>query len=711
MLNKKIAVLLPYKDQFISSAAGSASIWVKDFSKKSKYLKNIIVYGSTQNTKDLIKGIKYKNLEFNKYGFGKNLNYVNKFVNSISDQHVDLIEIHNRPSYLINIKSYFPEKNYILVFHNNPQTLEGSRSVKEREKLINICSKIIFVSNWVKEKFFQGLRIKNSENCEIIYPSIDPINKMPKKEKIITFVGKLNHSKGYDLFGKSIIKILNEHEDWKALVIGDEPREKYNFFHPRLKLIGWVPHFKTLKFFEKSSITVVPSTWEEPFGRTALEAGSRGSSVILSKIGGLVETISDGFYLKKINSQELYKNLKKLINSKKLRVNNQIKLLSNVLHKTKTNTQRIDKMRQELFFTKNINVNSNKKNFKIINISNFGSRLNYRLYYISIAKKLSNGLIRKNNDVLNISDRDVTRYNKTVNDLNGTKYLNKLILDTTMNYKPDLLLLGHAYDIDLNTLYEIKRSSKNIKIAQWFEDHLHEEGPDYKSNRSKLLKYDDVIDHNFITTHPSSLNFLRKRENFNYLPIPVDKNIENLNISKENDQISDVFFSMSHGVNRGSLKKNKIDERNDFINKLLDKCPNINFDIYGFKNKEPVWANDFYKAICNSKMALNLSRGKAIKYLTSNRIASLVGNGLLTFVDKKTKLDNFFNKNEMVFYNSVEDLSDKINFYKNNDKTRRKIGDNGKKKYFKLFDCEIVAEFILSKIFQFKIKQKLDWMD
>ena len=61
----------------------------------------------------------------------------------------------------------------------------------------------------------------------------------------------------------------------------------------------------------------MPSTWEEPFGRTALEAGSRGSSVILSKIGGLIETISDGFYLKKINSTELYKNLKKLINSKK----------------------------------------------------------------------------------------------------------------------------------------------------------------------------------------------------------------------------------------------------------------------------------------------------------------------------------------------------------------------------------------------------------
>ena len=359
-------------------------------------------------------------------------------------------------------------------------------------------------------------------------------------------------------------------------------------------------------------------------------------------------------------------------------------------------------MRQELFISKNLNVNLNKKNFKIINISNFGSRLNYRLYYISIAKKLANGLIRQNNDVLNISDRDITRYNKTVNDYKGTKYLNQLILDTTMNYKPDLLLLGHAYDIDLNTLDEIKRTNKNIKIAQWFEDHLHEEGPDYKSNRSKLLKYDNLIDHNFITTHPSSLDFLKKRENFNYLPIPVDKNIENLNISKQNGQVSDVFFSMSHGVNRGSLKKNKIDERNDFIKKLLDKCPNINFDIYGFNNKEPVWANDFYKAICNSKMALNLSRGKPIKYLTSNRIASLVGNGLLTFVDKKTNLDNFFNKNEMVFYNSVEDLSDKIKFYKLNDKIRKKIGDSGKKNILNFLTVRLLLNLFYQRFFNLR---------
>ena len=47
-----------------------------------------------------------------------------------------------------------------------------------------------------------------------------------KKQKIISFVGKLNSAKGYDLFGKAALKILNEFMDWKVVVFGDEHREK-----------------------------------------------------------------------------------------------------------------------------------------------------------------------------------------------------------------------------------------------------------------------------------------------------------------------------------------------------------------------------------------------------------------------------------------------------------------------------------------------------
>ena len=71
-----------------------------------------------------------------------------------------------------------------------------------------------------------------------------------------------------------------------------------------------------------------------------------------------------------------------------------------------------------------------------------------------------------------------------------------------------------------------------------------------------MFKYEDYIKSNFITTHPSALEFLNNKKNFFYLPIPVDKNIERLNIFKNNRAINDLFFSMSHGVNRGKLKMN-----------------------------------------------------------------------------------------------------------------------------------------------------------
>ena len=70
----------------------------------------------------------------------------------------------------------------------------------------------------------------------------------------------------------------------------------------------------------------------------------------------------------------------------------------------------------------------------------------------------------------------------------------------------------------------------------------------------------------------------------------------------------DLFYAMSHGVNRANLK-GKIDDRINFLNKLTNNLQNINYDFYGFKNKEPIWGNNFYQALVNSKMGLNLSRG------------------------------------------------------------------------------------------------------
>ena len=126
------------------------------------------------------------------------------------------------------------------MFHNNPLELRGSRSIEERVKIIQNTDYIFFVSEWVKNKFFANIDLKERNNCEVLYPAIDPIKKINnKKKKTIIFTGKLNSSKGYDIFLNAITKILKKYDEWNAIADGNEPREKFNIRHSRLKIINW----------------------------------------------------------------------------------------------------------------------------------------------------------------------------------------------------------------------------------------------------------------------------------------------------------------------------------------------------------------------------------------------------------------------------------------------------------------------------------------
>ena len=93
---------------------------------------------------------------------------------------------------------------FITIFHNDPLLMSGSKSKKERMDVIKKSSKIIFISKFVKNQFFKDLdESKYLDKYEIIYHGIE---KIRKKQKLITFVGKLNASKGFDLFMMLLIK-------------------------------------------------------------------------------------------------------------------------------------------------------------------------------------------------------------------------------------------------------------------------------------------------------------------------------------------------------------------------------------------------------------------------------------------------------------------------------------------------------------------------
>ena len=73
-----------------------------------------------------------------------------------------------------------------------------------------------------------------------------------------------------------------------------------------------------------------------------------------------------------------------------------------------------------------------------------------------------------------------------------------------------------------------------------------------------------------------------------FIPNPSDQSMETLNNFKK-DCSNDVFFALSHGVHRGTLKTGKYDDRSVFIRKL-------------FKTYAGIKGTEIYNSFVNGSM-------------------------------------------------------------------------------------------------------------
>tara|TARA_B110000008_G_scaffold239836_1_gene246793 strand:+ start:291 stop:2369 length:2079 start_codon:yes stop_codon:yes gene_type:complete len=687
-VNKNIFIILPFKESLDPNKSGAVSIYIKDSLKYSKYKKDIKIISS-------------KNFSNSK--FFRNKNYINEFCKKYRHSKISIIEIHNRPEYVKILKKNFPESKIVLTYHNDPLNLRGSILPSEREFILKNCEKIIFISKWIKNRFFIKTASNIRNNYELIYHGILKKKNIDisKKKKNILFVGKLNESKGYHIYHEVAKKFKKIRPDWNFIAIGNEPRKKIFPETNIIKEVGYKNNKEVLNYYEKSEIAIGNSLWDEPLGRIAIEASSRKCCPIITNVGGLIESKNIGIVLKKNDTNHIIRILKKLTDNKK-----HLRSLQSQFYK-KNNFDIRDISRSIDLIRKNIidkDLNLDLKNLRILHITNFNERFDGRLHY-NTSKRLNNGFIRNGHNVLTMSDRDIIYYNKSITDPKGIKKFNSKVFNTFLNFKPDLIVLGHADTLLKETLLKIK-AVKNVKICQWFLDPLIKKGPDYNNNKRRILKLEKYVDSSFLTSDPNALNF--KIKNSFFMPNPSDISFEMIDNSLQKKN-KDLFFAMSHGVHRGKLKKGKYDEREKFLDKLQNKLKDIDFDFFGYDNKEPLWADEFLESLKNYDMGLNLSRGKPLKYYSSDRIVQIIGNGLLCFIDKKTLLSNLVPKDCAVYYEDIDDLAKKIKFYKENVKLMKRIASKGKKFYNKNYNSTIVSQFFVDITFNLKNNYHYIW--
>lgn len=345
-----------------------------------------------------------------------------------------------------------------------------------------------------------------------------------------------------------------------------------------------------------------------------------------------------------------------------------------------------------------------KKGIKILHIADMHNRHQGRLYYSS-GKKLNNGFIKNDFNVMQISDRDFLQSN--IFNYKKTTFINYLN-NTIINFNPDIVILGHVDSLNEKDFFQLKNNHKNIKFSQYFVDTLDPKFEKFSQHQKRFfLKY-QICDTNFITTDPATLDFADKSKTF-YIPNVCDSSIDTLNNFEYENLEYDIFFALSHGQHRGELKKGYVDERVEFINKL--EISDIKKNFYGI-DKQPLWGADFFSELSKTKMGLNYNRGMPTKYYSSDRICLLIANGLLTFLHRGYSYEDFLeDRKDVIYYDDHNDLSDYIKFYSKNNNDRSKIAFNGKEKYFKIFENTLVTKYMIEKILDYKISYKLSWMN
>lgn len=341
-----------------------------------------------------------------------------------------------------------------------------------------------------------------------------------------------------------------------------------------------------------------------------------------------------------------------------------------------------------------------QKHYKIVHCGIFNERDNGNFFY-GLERKISHGLIQNGHFVYDFSYRDVERNSRFfgIKD-SGLKKMNKKLISICKNIKADILFLAKAEKITKETLLEIKEILPNIKIVQWYVDHLQENDAFFdKLNCIDVFYYANAKD-------LKSLSKKYDKTIFSFFPNISDPAFDkSINLEKTNDVI---YIARDY----------KEDVRTKFAVLLKEFCDkeNINLKIYASLDNPAIFGNDFQEAISKTKIAINFNRDDNLESINkekilgaSDRMAQFLGSGICTFSPRIEGFEKLYeDKKEIVYFDTPNDCFEKLKYYlkENNFKM---IAINGQARTYKIANAKRVTQYILEVLFDDKSSNDYEW--
>lgn len=298
-----IAALLPYPEHFGPGHAGAIALRVRDETRVSRFSAAIRVCG--RPIEQPYDDVAYFGLEpVWRRLLGRNRGLAEGLRRALDGRADVLIELHNRPHLVRFLRRRGWRGPLALYFHNDPQTMQGARTRRERSGLLQETAAIVAISTWVRDRFLEGID-EGGDRVHVVRNAIPRPTNLPEKEPLILFVGRLVAEKGVLELVRALERVLPDHPGWRAELIGptrfgrageatryqEEVLTACRALGSRIRHVDFLPNDAVLERFAVAEVVVVPSLWPEPLSRTAIEGLAHGCAVIASARGGLPEVV------------------------------------------------------------------------------------------------------------------------------------------------------------------------------------------------------------------------------------------------------------------------------------------------------------------------------------------------------------------------------------------------------------------------------------
>ncbi|MEM9810167.1 MAG: glycosyltransferase family 4 protein [Pseudomonadota bacterium] len=315
-----MAIVCPPRGHFSPARAGAIELDIYDAVIHSRFRDQFVVIGRETDAP-------YSDVTFHAVPeTGGAEAYRKHVIRALKDLNPDFIEARQHMKTCSAVARAFPRVPKMLFRHSHTKTPKNALQRWWRGRQYSGFDRIAIVSEYARGLFARDFP-DLAQRTFVAYNGIDSETHCAddqQKEKLILFAARLIPNKGVLEHVQAMAQVLATHTDWRAEVIG-AMKDDFADFNSVLKKAmddagtnlsyrGYQPFEETMRSFARAEIIVVPSIWQETFGRTAMEANAYGAALVSSGRGGLREVSGDAaVYLDEVTPQAIAEAVSGLI--------------------------------------------------------------------------------------------------------------------------------------------------------------------------------------------------------------------------------------------------------------------------------------------------------------------------------------------------------------------------------------------------------------